>query len=152
MPPFWNFFKNRNAYDNTRDSEDSSEGIDTGWGMDGWGLIPGRGKNISLLHSQLTGSGVHLASFSMGIEGSFPGVKRPIAKVRNGGAVPPLPHTASWRSAYLIEPRDSLSEPTVSQHFRWCMRTRKCGKNFLKFLLCTDIRIFSSSNTWHSAG
>jgi hypothetical protein len=49
----------------------------------------------------------------MGTRGSFPGgVKRPgresdhslpsSAEVKNGGAIPPLPHTSSWRSAQLI--------------------------------------------------
>jgi hypothetical protein len=45
----------------------------------------------------------------MGIGGSSPGVKRPgceadhsspsTAKVKNGGAVPPLRNTSSWRDA-----------------------------------------------------
>jgi hypothetical protein len=35
-------------------------------------LSPGRAKNLYLLHVVQTGSGVHLASYPMSTEGSFP--------------------------------------------------------------------------------
>jgi hypothetical protein len=43
-------------------------------GLDGWDLIPSRGK-IFLLHSVQTGSGAHPVSYPMGTGGSFPGGK-----------------------------------------------------------------------------
>jgi hypothetical protein len=55
----------------------------------------------------------------MGIGGSFDGVKRPgrqtnysplpTAEVKNGGAIYSLPHTYSWRVAYLIRHRDNFT-------------------------------------------
>jgi hypothetical protein len=41
------------------------------------GSIPRRGTYFSLLHNVQTGSGAHPASYSMGTEVSFSGVKRP---------------------------------------------------------------------------
>jgi hypothetical protein len=46
---------------------DSSVGIATGYGLDGLGSIPGRGKRF--LHSVQTGSGPHPASYPMGTDG-----------------------------------------------------------------------------------
>jgi hypothetical protein len=70
--------------------------------LDGWGWIPGRGKNVSLLHSVQTSSGAHAASYTMSTGGSFPGVKRlgheadhsppASAEVKNDGVIPPLRH------------------------------------------------------------
>jgi hypothetical protein len=64
---------------------------------------------FSLLHSVQTGSGTQPDSCRMGNGCSFPGVKRPgreadytppsSAEVKNGGAVPPLPHVPLWHSA-----------------------------------------------------
>jgi hypothetical protein len=45
-------------------SRDSSVDIGTGYGLDGRGSIPGRGK--SFLHSVQTGSEAHPASYPMG--------------------------------------------------------------------------------------
>jgi hypothetical protein len=73
------------------------------------GSIPGRARDFSLLHNIQTGSGAHPASYTIGTGGSFPGGMRPgretdhspssSAEVRNGGAIPPLPHTSSLRVA-----------------------------------------------------
>jgi hypothetical protein len=70
--------------------------------------LPAGEKDFSLFHSVQTGSRDHPASYPMGIRGSFPGVRRPgsetdhplppSAEVNNGGAIPPLPDTFSWRS------------------------------------------------------
>jgi hypothetical protein len=64
---------------------------------------------FSLLHSEQIDSGAHPASNSMGIGGSFPGVKRlgreanhsppTSAEFKNRRAIPPLPHISSWHNA-----------------------------------------------------
>jgi hypothetical protein len=88
-------------------SRGSSVGIETGCGPNGWGSIPSRGNNCSLLHSVQTGSGAHPA-YSMGT-GASPrgqsrrGVKltthlRLVPRSRKRGFIHPLPHTPSWRS------------------------------------------------------
>jgi hypothetical protein len=41
--------------------------------------IPSRNKNLSLLHSIQTGSGIHPASYAMGKRGFFPESKVPRA-------------------------------------------------------------------------
>jgi hypothetical protein len=46
----------------------------TGWVTEGWSLSPCRVKNF--LHVIQTGSGAHLASYSVGTGSSFPGIKR----------------------------------------------------------------------------
>jgi hypothetical protein len=61
--------------------------------------------------------GPHPASCPMGTPVSS-GVRRPgceadhslpsSAEVKNGGAVPPVPHMSSWRGAQLIKRRDNL--------------------------------------------
>jgi hypothetical protein len=56
-------------------SRDGSVGIETGYKLQGWGSIPGRGKSFYLLHSVQTGPGAHPASYTMGTMGSFPGAK-----------------------------------------------------------------------------
>lgn len=48
-------------------SQDSSVSSVTGYGMDGQSLIPGRGRNFSLLNSVQAGSGVCLASHLIGM-------------------------------------------------------------------------------------
>jgi hypothetical protein len=70
--------------------------------------FPAGERDISLLHSE-TGSVVHPASYPMGARNSFLGGKAAggepdrsppsNAEVKNGGAIPPLPHTSSCRSA-----------------------------------------------------
>jgi hypothetical protein len=54
---------------------DSSVDLATGYGLDGRGSIPGRGKIFFLLHSVQTGSEDHPASFSTGIVSDLLGVK-----------------------------------------------------------------------------
>jgi hypothetical protein len=68
--------------------------------------VEGPGLNF---RSVQTGSGAHPASYPMGTGALSPAVKRPggevghsppsSAKVKNGGALPPLPNTSSWRGA-----------------------------------------------------
>jgi hypothetical protein len=56
----------------------SSVGTATGYGLDDRMIgvpFPARAGNFSLLHHVHTGSGVHLVSYPMGTEGSFPGGK-----------------------------------------------------------------------------
>jgi hypothetical protein len=70
------------------------------YGLDGHGSIRGRGKIVS---------GAHLATFPIGTGDLPPEVKRQgreadhsppsSAEVKNGGAIPPLPHMFSWHSA-----------------------------------------------------
>jgi hypothetical protein len=79
-------------------------------GFDSW-----QKKDFSFLHSVQTGSGSHPAS-NKWVPGTLsPEVKRPEreadhsppsnVEVKKGGAIPPLPHTSSWRDAYLIKHR-----------------------------------------------
>jgi hypothetical protein len=77
----------------------------------GWtaGLRFPAGQIFSLLHSVQTGSGAHPESYPMGTGALSPGVKRPgreadhsppsSADVKNGGAIPLLPHMPSWHRA-----------------------------------------------------
>jgi hypothetical protein len=64
-------------------------------------------RDFSLLQNVQTGSGTHSASYSMGIESSFPGgmvaggIKKTIHPylvpgLSRSGAILPLPHTFSW--------------------------------------------------------
>jgi hypothetical protein len=88
----------------------SSVGIATGYGLDGPNSIAGYAR-FSLFHNLQTGSGAHPASYPMGCGGGLfsPGLKRSrreadhsppsMAKVKNGGAIPPLPHMFSWSNA-----------------------------------------------------
>jgi hypothetical protein len=62
-------------------------------------------RDFSLLHSVQTSSGAHPVSYEIGTGGSFTGVKElrreadkshpSSAEVKNGGAIPPLPHMSS---------------------------------------------------------
>jgi hypothetical protein len=78
-----------------------------GYGMNGRGigvLFPARGRDF-LLNDAQTGSVAHPAFFAMGTGGRFPGIMRQEreanysppsrGKVKNGGAIFPLPHTSS---------------------------------------------------------
>jgi hypothetical protein len=66
-------------------------------------------RDLSPLHNVQTGCGVHPALYTMGTGAVSPGVKRQgheadhsapsNAEVRNGGAIPSLPHTSSRRDA-----------------------------------------------------
>jgi hypothetical protein len=64
---FWN------AHDYT-ESRDSSVRTATGYGLEAGVRFPA-GEFLSLLHGAQTESGAHLASYTMGIGGSFPGGK-----------------------------------------------------------------------------
>jgi hypothetical protein len=98
---------------------DSSVGIASGYRLDSRGLIPGRGKRFSVFHSVQTGSGTHPASYTMFTWALSMGVKWPgreadhsppsSAEVKNGGAIPPLPHKSSWHSVLLIKHREKLT-------------------------------------------
>jgi hypothetical protein len=52
-------------------SQDSRDGIATGYGMEGRDSIPGRENDFSLLYSVQTGSVAHTASYLMGTGGYF---------------------------------------------------------------------------------
>jgi hypothetical protein len=69
------------------------------------GLLSRQGQDFSLLYSVQTGPGAH----PMCTEGSYPEDKAAeawswpftsiCAEIKNGGAIPQLPHMSSWRSA-----------------------------------------------------
>jgi hypothetical protein len=83
------------------------------------GSIPGKGKKFSLLHKIQTGSGTHPASYLMDTGSLSPEVKRSgretdnsppsNAEVKYGGAIPPLLHASSWRSALLFKHKDNFT-------------------------------------------
>jgi hypothetical protein len=79
----------------TPKSCDGSVGTAMSYGFDGQGPIPGRG-NCSVQ----TGSEAHLAlSHRVKRLGREADHSPPSSvDVENGGAIPPLPHTSSWRS------------------------------------------------------
>jgi hypothetical protein len=73
----------------------SSIGIATGYGLDGRGSIPGRGREF-FLHSVRTDTGAYPASCLIVTEGSFLGGKDDYSppssvEVRNGGNIPHPP-------------------------------------------------------------
>jgi hypothetical protein len=82
---------------------DSSVGIEIGYMMGGRGIgfrFREGAIYFSLLHKDETGSGAH----PVGTRGSLPGRKAyhsppSRVKVKNGGSMPPLPHTSSCRGA-----------------------------------------------------
>jgi hypothetical protein len=64
--------------------------------------LPGRAGNFSLHHRVQNGSGVHQASYRMGIRGSFPDVKRP---GREADHLPPSSvQVKRWVELYLHSP------------------------------------------------
>jgi hypothetical protein len=81
-----------------------SIGIATDYRADSQNSIPGRDRDIFILHSVQTGSGANSASYTMGTWAVSLGV-RPVrdadhppqsnAEVNKGGAIPPLPDTSS---------------------------------------------------------
>jgi hypothetical protein len=92
-------------------SRNSSVGIVTDYGLDGWGSIPDCTRYLTLSTpppSAQTGSGAQPVSYPKGTGGGALslGVKRPgpevdhslpsSAKVKNGGAIPPFPPMSSW--------------------------------------------------------
>jgi hypothetical protein len=56
-------------------SQDISVAIVTGYGLNGWGSVPSRGKIFLFSHSIQTGSGAHQTFYPMSTGGSFPGGK-----------------------------------------------------------------------------
>jgi hypothetical protein len=88
-------------------------------GLTVWSRLP-QGQDSSLLHSNQTASWAHPAPCLMGAGGTiYPGFKwlgrgadyspPSSAEVKNGGALPPLPHMSSWHSTYLIKHRDQFT-------------------------------------------
>jgi hypothetical protein len=86
---------------------DSSVGIATGYWLDGTGSIPGMARLFSTHSRPALGPTQPPIEW---IPGAIsPGVKRPgseadhsspsSAEVKNGGAIPPLPHMSSWHGA-----------------------------------------------------
>jgi hypothetical protein len=76
--------------------------IATGYRLEGWGSIPSRGKKI-IPTPQCPDWVTHPASNHIGSGALSPVVKRPeceadqspsSAEVKNGGPIPPLPHTS----------------------------------------------------------
>jgi hypothetical protein len=69
--------------------------------------FPAGARDFSLLYSIQTDSWTHPASYPIGTRGSFPGgeadhIPPSSAELKNGGAMPPLPHTSSWHPLQLI--------------------------------------------------
>jgi hypothetical protein len=80
---------------------ESSVGIATSYSMNSQGAIPRWCKMFFLLHGIQTDSGAHPASYPMDTGAISPEIKKLVpetdhsppssAKVKNGGAIPPLP-------------------------------------------------------------
>jgi hypothetical protein len=80
--------------------------------------FPAGVEDFSLLQSIQTSSGAWSTSYPKDIRGSFSRVKwqrhktdhspPSSAKVKNDGAVPPLPHTSPWCGVFLIKHKDNL--------------------------------------------
>jgi hypothetical protein len=80
-----------------------------GYALDCWGLIPRKGKIflLSIAATPATGSTqppIHwvLGALSLGVKKLEHEVDHsPLssAEIKNGGAIPPLPHMSSWQSA-----------------------------------------------------
>jgi hypothetical protein len=83
-----------------------------GYGLDCRGSIPGRGKTFFCI-AYRPALGLNEPPIYWGLGVISPGVKRPgseadhslscSAKVKNCGAIPPLPHVSSWHSVLLIK-------------------------------------------------
>jgi hypothetical protein len=69
------------------------------------GLRAGQPENRGWNPSVHIGAGAHPASHTTDTSGCFPGGREgdhsppPSVEVKNGGAIPPLPHKSSWRDA-----------------------------------------------------
>jgi hypothetical protein len=98
---------------------DSSVRIATGHGLGGRGYIPGRGKIFLFSTVSMPVLGPIQPPIQR-LPGDFPlGAKQleceanhilpSSAKVKNGGAVPPLLHMSSWHSAKFIKHRDNCT-------------------------------------------
>jgi hypothetical protein len=81
----------------------------TGYEQDGRGLIPSKGKVFLLSMDSRPAPGPTQTPIQLVLGTFSPGLKRPAreadysppfnAEVKNGGAIPPLPHISSWLSA-----------------------------------------------------
>jgi hypothetical protein len=58
-----------------------------------------QGQDFSLLHSVQTGLGAHIVSYPVGAGCKADYSPQFSAAIKNDGAIPPLPHMASWHSA-----------------------------------------------------
>jgi hypothetical protein len=82
-------------------------------------LIPGRGRDFSLCHRIQTIRGAHPVPYPVGTRVLSTELKQPgheadhappsSAEGKNGGAIPPVPHTPSWRGAKLIKHRGNFT-------------------------------------------
>jgi hypothetical protein len=98
---------------------DSSVGIATGYGLDGPASIPGRGKIFLFSTTCRPALGPTQPPIQWAPGTLYPRIKRPgrkadhsppsSAEVKNGGAIPPLPHMSSWHSVWLIKHRDNFT-------------------------------------------
>jgi hypothetical protein len=89
------------------------------YGLDGRGRFPPEVRNFYQFYSIQTCSGAHPASYPMRTGCFSPKVKQPgreadhqppsNVEIKNGGAIPPLPNTSSWRGAQLIKHRDNFT-------------------------------------------
>jgi hypothetical protein len=103
-----------NSFSSVKDmiwSQDSSVSIAMGCGLDTWNLIPSREKRFfsTPQHPDWLWGTHHpyqwaVGTLSLGVRqvGCEADHSPPAtSKVKNGGAIPPLPCTLSWRGAYL---------------------------------------------------
>jgi hypothetical protein len=94
-------------------SRDSSVSITTGYGLDGRRSILGKGEIFLFSTASRAAQGSAQPPIQWVSGAVSPGVKRPgreadnsppsSADVKNCGAIPPLHHTHSWHSVYLIK-------------------------------------------------
>jgi hypothetical protein len=111
-------------------------GIPIGYRLDGRSSIPGRGNIFSHLHCVQTGSS-RLVQWEPGAPS--PGLKRPgreadhstpfNVEVKNARAIPPLPHTSSWRGAYLVKHRHNFTLFTSYIYSDWLRTGRSRGRS-----------------------
>jgi hypothetical protein len=100
-------------------SQSSSVDIMMDDGLDGWSLIPSKGKFLLVSTGSIPGLGPTQPPMQRLPGPISPAVKRPereahhspppSAEVKNGGAIPPLISMSSWCSAWLIKNRDSFT-------------------------------------------
>jgi hypothetical protein len=98
-------------------SRDSSVGKETGYWLDSRDSFPPRGKVFlfSIAFTPVLGPTQPPIQWVPGA--IYPGLERlgreaenspsSSAEVKSGGAIPPLPHTSSWRSALLVNARST---------------------------------------------
>jgi hypothetical protein len=68
----------------------------TGWTTEGSEFESRQGQKFSVLLAVQTGPGIHTTSYTMGIGGSFPGLKRPGREVANS-----LPASAEVKKMWI---------------------------------------------------